>query len=364
MDFLYCTPAVFVIGDEYEILVNTNENGIIAVEIDNEKYYEENSGPLSSEKNYAKIRVPQSALDLAKRYTVVFRKTVERKSYFPVFCDAVETDFNFRPLAKSDNINIYHISDVHYRFDVGVKTASFFGEDTDLFVVNGDIGEVDEMNHYREVARFVGDISKGEVPVLFVRGNHDTRGKLAEMYADYFPANGKNTYFEFDVGPLYGVALDCGEDKRDSHAEYGGANAFEPFRRRETKYFESLMPSDKLTFAVSHVCPAQTAHSKDSGFAIEGDIYEKWVAELERLGVKFMLCGHVHRAYLLKKNDENSLMPHGFPVVVGSAYYEDDLWGTALTISGGKLYVKFTGKEHQVMASYVIDIDSGEINEE
>ena len=364
MDFLYCTPAVFVIGDEYEILVNTNENGIIAIEIDSEKYYEENSGPLSSEKNYAKIRVPQSELDSAKRYTVVFRQTVERKSYFSVFCDAVKAEFSFKPLTKNDNINIYHISDVHYRFDVGVKTASFFGDDIDLFVVNGDIGEVDEMRHYREVARFVGDISRGEVPVLFVRGNHDTRGKLAEMYADYFPTNGKNTYFEFDIGPLHGIALDCGEDKWDSHAEYGGANAFEPYRRRETKYIESLAVSDKLTFAVSHVCPAQTDRNKDSRFTIEGEIYEKWITELERLGVKFMLCGHVHRTYLLKKNDENSLMPHDFPVVVGSAYYEDDLWGAALTISGDKLYVKFTGKEHQVMASYVIDIDSGEINEE
>lgn len=363
MDFLYCTPSVFVIGDEYEILVNTNKNGIISVMIGDVKYYEENSGPLPSEKNYAKIRVPQCELDAAKKYTVVFKETVERKAYFPVFCDALETEFDFKPLEKENGINIYHIADVHYRFDLGAKIASFFSDDTDLFVVNGDIGEVHEYEHYREIARFVGDISRGAVPVVFVRGNHDTRGRMAEMFTDYFPANGKNTYFEFNVGALHGIALDCGEDKWDSHAEYGGANAFEPFRRRETAYLRSLAPADNLTFAVSHVCPAQTAHSKNSGFAIEGDIYEKWISELERLGVKFMMCGHVHRAYLLEKNDDRSLMGHGFPVIVGSAYYDDDLWGTAFTISGGKLLVKFTNSKCEVTESHVIDLQSGIIEE-
>jgi len=361
MDFLYCTPTVFVIGNEYEILINTNENGIISVEIGGEMYFADNSGPIPSEKNYAKIRVPQSALDLHKKYTVVFRKTVHRASYFPVFESPLTAEFSFKPLVKSDDINIYHIADVHYRFDLGQKTAAYFGYDTDLFIINGDIGEVEGFNNYREVARFVGNISGGEIPVLFVRGNHDTRGRMAEIYTDYFPANGKSTYFDFDIGCLHGVALDCGEDKPDAHAEYGGANAFEPYRRRETSFLEALSPTDKLTFAVSHVCPAQPARREDSDFNIEGEVYDKWIAELERLGVRFMICGHVHQAYLLVKNDERSLRPHDFPVVVGSACCDDDLWGAALTLHAGRLLVRFTDSEHKVRESYTIDIASGDI---
>ena len=36
MSFLSCTPTVFVIGNEYEILVNTEKNGIICVAVGDE----------------------------------------------------------------------------------------------------------------------------------------------------------------------------------------------------------------------------------------------------------------------------------------------------------------------------------------
>ena len=64
--FLKCNPTVFVINDEYEILVITQKNGLISVEIGGSIYYPENSGVLYSERNFAKIRVPQSMPDKNK----------------------------------------------------------------------------------------------------------------------------------------------------------------------------------------------------------------------------------------------------------------------------------------------------------
>lgn len=81
MSFLFCAPAVCVIGAEYEILICTKETGIISVEVGGARYFEENNGVLISEKNHAKIRVPQSVLNGAGRYAVVFQK-VYRKAYF------------------------------------------------------------------------------------------------------------------------------------------------------------------------------------------------------------------------------------------------------------------------------------------
>ena len=43
MSFLLCPPSVFVIGNEYEILVNAKQNAMLAVQIDGTVYYEENS---------------------------------------------------------------------------------------------------------------------------------------------------------------------------------------------------------------------------------------------------------------------------------------------------------------------------------
>ena len=106
MSFLLCPPSVFVIGNEYEILVNAKQNAMFAVQIDGTVYYEENSGVLSTEKDYAKIRVPQSVLDASKQYDVVYRETINRKGYYSEMGEPQSETFTFKPLEKTENINM------------------------------------------------------------------------------------------------------------------------------------------------------------------------------------------------------------------------------------------------------------------
>ena len=368
MDFLKCLPSVFVIGREYEILLYAKKNGLLSVEVDGVTYYEDNAGTLATEKCYAKIRMPQSVLDAAKGYTVCYRESINRKAYFSELGETEREYFAFKPLEKSEDLHIYHVADVHYSFEQAVSMATFFGEELDLLVVNGDIGEVETETNYFEVCQFVGNVAHGEIPVIFARGNHDTRGRLAERFTDYFPANGKQTYYSFEVGCLRGIVLDCGEDKPDANAEYGGVNDFEGFRRRETEFLRSLTPAeDKLTFAVSHICPAQNIRERGSIFDIEDEVYRAWNTELARLGVSFMLSGHIHKAYLLEPNDARSLRPHSYPVIVGSAKCGKrkdgnvTLWGTALTLKGDSLLVQFTDQNREVCETHTILLNKGEV---
>lgn len=364
MDFLSCNPIVFVIGKEYEILINTVENGIVTIKIGGNVYYEENAGVLYSEKNYTKIRVPSEVLNEEKRYTVIYRRTIEKKAYYSEFEEPKTADFVFSPILKEENINIYHLADVHYRFGTAEKTARYFGDDLDLIIMNGDIGEVESIESYLNVCKFAGRLSEGRIPVIFSRGNHDTRGKLAERFTDFFPSNGNNTYYTFEIGRLWGVVLDCGEDKLDNHPEYGGTNIFEAFRRRETDFIKQIEPpKDKLCFAISHICPAQTSLDGNPFFDIDLDVYSAWNTELARIGIKFMINGHMHKAYLLPKNSEKSTLPHEYPVIVGSAidYNASYLWGTALTVNKNTLDVKFTDNNQTVKEAYVIELETGNI---
>ena len=355
MDFLYCNPSVFVINDCYEILILTKENGIISVIIDGQHYYQENSGVLSSEKNYAKIRIPQKVLDKAKKYTISFARTINRKAYYSEIAKPHLKEFSFKPITKNNDINIYHIADVHDRFNIAKKTVGYFNDNLDLFVVNGDIGEVETLHNYYDVIKFVGEISKGYIPVIFVRGNHDTRGKLAELFTDFFPANNKETYYWFTIGNLNGVVLDCGEDKLDHHIEYGPINIFHQYRIKETEFLKSLKLSDKFTFAISHICPSHTTKNKGDIFDIEKDIYVKWNEELNRLNIKFMLTAHMHKTYILNQTCEMSTVPHDYPVIVGSACYDNDIWGTALTIKDNHIVVKFTDSNKEVQEETIIE---------
>lgn len=363
--FLYCTPSVFVIGNEYEIVINVKEYGLCYVKIGDTVYYEENSGVLPSEKKIAKIRVPQSALDQAKKYTVLFRETEHRKSYYSTFKPVQSVEYPFKPLEKTEDIHIYHVADVHYRFAMAKEMAAFFGEDVDLFVVNGDIGEVETEENFLEVCAFVGDISGGRVPVIFVRGNHDTRGRLSELYPKYFPVEGKNTFYKFEIGCLNGVAIDCGEDKPDNAKEYDssetpeelrGINRFHEYRQKELEFLKNttLDTENKIPFAITHVCPMMTTFEAGSIFDIERDCYTKWNEELERMGVKFMLCGHYHKAFLLECDDERNLLAHNYPVLVGSACFPEDLWGAAITLNKTEMKVEFTNKERKVQESFVV----------
>ena len=114
--FLRCNPSVFVVEENYVILVNAKEQGIISVLINGVRYYEENSGALSSQKTFAKICVPKEVLNNAKGYTVAYKKTVKRQSYFSKFEDEVAATFEFKPLTKQDDINLYFLADIHEQY--------------------------------------------------------------------------------------------------------------------------------------------------------------------------------------------------------------------------------------------------------
>lgn len=368
--FLSCTPSVFAVRKDYQILVNTNENGLIHIEVGGRKYYEKNSGVLSTEKNYNIIALPQKVLDRTKEYTIVYRRAIDRKAYFSVIDKEQRATFSFKPLQKTNHINIYHIADVHYHYAVAEQTAAYFGDDLDLLIVNGDIGEVETHWNYFETAQFVGNISKGSIPVIFTRGNHDTRGKLAELFDTYFPSDDKKTYYTFGVGCISGIVFDCGEDKKDDYvygAEYNfmraydGYNIFGDYRKRQTKYFNGLKKiGGKYKFCIGHICPNQTSVVAHSDTDIERAAYSGWTKNFERLGIQMMFCGHIHKAYFLSANDQRNIINHKYPVIVGSACnYEsglEDIIGTAVTLEGGTAICRFTNKDRTISEKFELSL--------
>ena len=135
-------------------------------------------------------------------------------------------------------------------------------------------------------------------------------------------------------------------------------NDFAGFRRRETVFLEGL--TGRYDFAVSHICPAQPDVHPGGAFDIEDATYRRWNDALARLGVKFMLCGHMHDAYILEKNDPASLRPHEYPVVVGSFMrYDKEFWAASMTLSGDTLTVRFTDPDHTVREEHVLGLTEG-----
>jgi hypothetical protein len=183
-------------------------------------------------------------LDRAKKYTVCIRPLLHRKPYFTTTAPLETFTFPFMPVPER-NIRAYHISDAHNRIDGPVAAARAFGE-FDFLILNGDIiDHSGDPSKFDNIYRICAELTGGSKPVVFSRGNHDMRGNYAEKFAEYTPNCNGNTYYTFRLGPIWGILMDCGEDKMDACEEYGHTVACHAFRRRQTAFLKRVIADCK-----------------------------------------------------------------------------------------------------------------------
>ena len=70
------------------------------------------------------------------------------------------------------------------------------------------------------------------------------------------------------------------------------------------------------------------------------------------MGIKFMLCGHDHKAFVLLQGDERNLIDHTYPVIVGSACSDKGLLGAAITLNKTEMTVCFTNSACEIVEKY------------
>ena len=109
-------PAVFAVGNEYQITALTEENVLFSVKVGKEIYSEEVCGLIPSLSPIHRVSVPMTKLDAAGEYTVEVRPFPERRPYFSVAEEGEETVFPFSPVPK-ENARLFHVSDTHDRAD-------------------------------------------------------------------------------------------------------------------------------------------------------------------------------------------------------------------------------------------------------
>lgn len=294
-------PAVFAVGDEYQIMVPVARRSLMWVTVNGKNYYDDSNGIICSREKIHRMCVPAEELNKAGKYAVCERKVIWRKPYFPLLRPETETEYKFRPVGTG-KIRAYHISDAHNMIENPVKAAKAFGE-TDFLILNGDIpNHSGDPKYFNTIYEICSQLTHGNIPIVFARGNHDLRGLYAEKIADYTPNMNGKTYYTFRVGSIWGIVLDCGEDKPDTNEEYGGTVCCHSFREKQTKYIESVIKnadSEYLAEGITHklvICHNPFTRRPEPPFDIEEEIYTYW-AKLLKENVKpdVMICGHTHR---------------------------------------------------------------------
>lgn len=355
---LKTSPAVFAVGNNYQIMVPVTKPSLFWVEIDGKRYCDEQNGIMRSICTIHRVTVPQQALDKAGKYTVCEREIIDRKPYFPETEETVKTEFNFYPVPY-DNPRVYHIADTHNMVNEPVKAAETFG-DIDLLILNGDIPDHSgAIENYDVIYEIIERITHGEKPTVFSRGNHDLRGYFAESMAEYTPNDKGNTYYSFRVGSIWGIVLDCGEDKDDSHAEYGFTVSCHDFRKRQIEFIKDIIASKEFEKEGIN-CKMVISHNpftllQEAPFDIEREIFSEW-ASLLKEGVKpdVMLAGHLHKYFISEIGSEYDHLGQPCTLIVGSDKKKDFHLGCGLIIGKDSLESVFCDSNGNVSEKSVI----------
>ena len=365
-------PVVYAVEDTYQIVFSTNHSATAWVEIDGEKYYDLFAGSMKSEDTVHKITVPQKKLDEAKSYSIHAEKMIYRGPFGGFKGKEISKSYSFRPVDSSDGLLYYTITDAHHARK-GAADAARSIENLDFLVILGDtVGMVEYEKDVQLTNVIAYDVTKGEIPVVYARGNHEIKGEFAEDLHKYVGSKNESFYYWFTLSDVFGITLDLGEDHDDGWWEYYGTDRFTLYRDEQTKFLEELVATKpyenyNYTLVACHI-PIQFVNSRKDHV----DVKATWTDLLNQIQPDLAVYGHQHDLYPFLDGQETMYNSKGklvynsqFKGVEGKTYggYLTDFEfngfiagrrGTAQTDEVGA----FNRKDHVGLAVYV-DLPGG-----
>ena len=380
------TPVVYSVNNEYQIVFKTHSKGTAWVTIDGIEYNETYAGYRQTENSIHKIIVPSAALDHAGYYTVTTRSMILRGPYSALQGKEVSHNYHWRGVIAEDGLNYYVLSDTHNTQKSPVAAGSFFGDSLDFLISCGDNSSwIDREDDLTQMHRIAASITGGAVPVIYARGNHETKGVRAHQLCNYVGADGENFYYTFRIKNVWGVVLDIGEDHRDTYEEYYGAAKFNAYRRAQTEFLDQILENAAYEFdaqgvdyriAVCHI-PVTLKYTNDHARVYK----DAWIKRLNKMKLNVMFGGHVHQLWYIDDAFEDgatlTLSPHysgmtegnpsrimsnaNFPAILVSRrsdgqlltnpefVFDNGFWGLAVSSDGEFTTMKYTDEHHEIM---------------
>lgn len=271
-------------------------------------------------------------------YNVLRREIIKFDPYSQKFTEVSKsTPYQFTTPAKNkEAVSCLIMNDIHDRPHTFKDLISLHKGEYDFVVFNGDTFDyqTDEKQLIDHLITPVTDIFASEKPFLMVRGNHETRGRYAREFKDYFAYPQGEYYFNFQEGPVNFTVLDTGEDKPDDHEVYGGIVDFDSFREEQAVWLEKVMKSKtykKSPFKVvlMHIPPFNSDdwHGTVHCRKLFAPLFEKYKVDV-------VISGHTHR-YGVHLADKD----HSFPLIIGGGPKEGQRTLISLTATKSDLAI-------------------------
>lgn len=335
----------------------TNNNALSWVEIapddgshfygkERPKYYDTYLGRKQAATHLHKVRLENLAPGTKYRYAVfskevlswendskiVYGTTVANSAYS-------RNSLSFRTFsADDDTVSFIMFNDLHGRaqFMKDLCKSVDFGS-IDMVFFNGDMSTAiyNEEQVFTDFMDASIELFARRVPIIFNRGNHETRGTFADFLMNYFPVKDKRVYRTFNVGDAAFLILDCGEDKPDSDIEYSGLADFDAYRIEQAAWLKTAIQEKSFKDAKNRIV---ILHMPPAVSNWHGTLHldETLLPSLNNADIDVVLSGHTHRySYNAPVSGKTT-----FPVIVNSnnAYLRGD-------IINGKIRIRLIGSE-------------------
>ena len=301
-------PSVLNTGSDYSIVFSTSDYGTGYVEYEYNgktyKVYDQSGGRLNSDSKIHSINIPYEHLK-NNTYRVGSVRVYEQYSYGSKTGKEIvseEYSYNFEP---KDEMTYLVVSDWHTRTKKAYEAISYVGEYDAVILLGDSTPGVDfEEQVVDNIVVFSGELSEGACPVLYVRGNHETRGEYAGKLLEALGLN--EFYYNADIGDFSFVVLDSGEDKDDSHPEYGGMTDYNTYRTDMIEWLSDVEVLNDKVIALSHSWKISD---------VENELSEKGWSEIDRLGASLMISGHTHQCRLVGDTEDEKAVMSKFPEI-------------------------------------------------
>lgn len=256
-------------------------------------------------------------------YRVCSRHIVDFQPYQMTWGDVINSEvFHFTTAGTElAAVSWLVLNDIHDRPASFAHLLKLNGSDPfDFVFLNGDMFDyqTNEQQIIDHLLTPVTSIFASEKPFLYARGNHETRGKYARQFPDYFTNPDNQYYFSFTHGPVHVIVLDTGEDKEDEHAEYSQLVAFDQYRERQARWLEWALQQPaflqaKFRVVMMHIPVFHSGEGHGTRHC-----RELFNPLFNKAGIDMMICGHTHR-YGVHQPDPAT---HHYPLIIGGGPQE------------------------------------------
>ncbi|MBR6702730.1 MAG: metallophosphoesterase, partial [Clostridia bacterium] len=249
--------SVFETGDGmYTVIWSTSlpGTGFVTYEYEGEEYkvWDEQYAIIRSTDSVHSVRIPKEHLD-HNTYTYHSQHVGTKRAYVAVKGRTVSSaPVEFKGYSGQEEIHALVLSDIHENPGNAAKAAKNFDKSVDILIMNGDeVSLMTTERKFKQVLTYAHRFSGGEIPVIYTRGNHESRGEYSIPSVEIFKTTTGGMYYTCNYGPVSFLCLDSGEDKKDTDRTYSGLVDLTNYIGEETAWMESLTPDEQAEYRIA-----------------------------------------------------------------------------------------------------------------